>query len=92
MVGAKVPAGVKKLAVPPGVVGAAKVSVTVTLQDVAVLLTTVEGAQANATVEGCATIMLTVVVRSDPSPTPRMVAVKLPRPVVAAATAVSVRL
>ena len=77
--------------VPLGVVGEANVSVTVMPQDAAVLLTTLVG-QETKTVVGCATIMLTVVVRSDPSPTPRMVALKLPMPVVAAATAVRVKL
>ena len=93
VLGTKVPVELEnQLTVPDGVVAVAKVSVTVMPQDVAVLLTTLEGVQETETVVGCATIMLTVVVRSDPSPTPLIVAVKLPSPVVAAAVAVRVTL
>src|SRR5712691_7925091 len=93
VVGEKVPVELENhVTVPVGVVGVAKVSITVMPHDVAVLLTTLEGVQETETVVGCATIMLTVVVRSDPSPTPLIVAVKLPRPVVAAAVAVRVTL
>ncbi len=93
VVGEKVPVELENhVTVPVGVVGVAKVSVTVMPHDVAVLLTTLEGVQETETVVGCATIMLTVVVRSDPSPTPLIVVVKLPMPVVAAAIAVKVTL
>jgi hypothetical protein len=81
-----------QITVPAGVVGVANVSVTVMPHDVAVLLVTLEGVQETEPVVGCATIMLTVVVRREPNPTPLTVAVKLPRPVVAAATAVRVAL
>jgi hypothetical protein len=93
VLGAKVPVELEnQLTVPDGVVAVVKVSVTVMPQDVAVLLTTLEGVQETETVVGCATMIVRVAVRRDPSPLALSVRGKVPMAVVAAAVAVRVTL